>query len=681
MSYGVPAYRDFIPGPLLQQLRDRTEPVAAVPGLAVAHGLRQDFPHVETDDALRLVADVARTVGPALARVLEQRSVDRAFIDRETQRLVAQAEGRPGTIIGLKDDHGRVVVGPSAEPCPSRPPVHVPDFLKGDQVTLFGPPDTAKMAVNAMNAIHRIPADEPAIVGELVDASGQVPRWGADDEDSQTPIMSRFLQACSHLMGCYDRTLTAPGSRGGPDRTLADDRLALPIKRIPGLALPDGFHLLDGEPLPLHLVDFVTHVWHNRHRPQALVFYVPKLENEEEAAYLRHLIETTDTAVRAADPTASPAVVQVLCVFENPRAIFRIREMAVALGPHFLGGSLGWHDYLASAARLFQHDPTYRIPVKADPDIVIRHIQASHLRLAGEMNAIGGLAIGGMYGVLPIPGDDRSQTVAMVGFIRDVVTQLRRGLDGFWVAHPDFVRPALALVEAIRRWLADSTDLSLAKLVVALVPDPTEHARVLTFIHTPDATPLSPDDPDHQRSLLAADLDPSPVIANHDPEEVRYNVFQALQYLAGWLSGVGCVALPAALKTADGESVFVRIMDDLATTERSRWELWAEVHHGRVSRDLFEQILREETAFIRAGEPDGMRRVQVRWEGEAARWYPVAVRILHQLVTQSPPEEWTTRLLLPFTFEPIRGAKDPWQAAVDACPGTFADDVAHLTPS
>ena len=58
---------------------------------------------------------------------------------------------------------------------------------------------------------------------------------------------------------------------------------------------------------------------------------------------------------------------------------------------------------------------------------------------------------------------------------------------------------------------------------------------------------------------------------------MRYNIFQALQYLADWLCGNGCVALPAKLINQTGEDVFVRIMDDLATTERSRWELWAEV--------------------------------------------------------------------------------------------------------
>ena len=179
--------------------------------------------------------------------------------------------------------------------------------------------------------------------------------------------------------------------------------------------------------------------------------------------------------------------------------------------------------------------------------------------------------------------------------------------------------------------------------------------------------------PRYTRGVLAADLDTSPLIANDDPEEVRYNVFQALQYLAAWLSGTGCVALPAAMKDAAGEPVFVRVMDDLATTERSRWEVWAEVHHGRVDLAVFEQILAEEVAFLRAGQDSGTRRIQVRWEGEAARWYPLAVKLLRQLMTDPEPPEFVTELLLPFTFAPVRAAPDPWAAAGALCPGRYRE--------
>lgn len=669
----IAAYADFLPAPLVARLAAEAEPVPEVPGLSVAPGLRQQFPRVETVEALSLVVEVYEQVEGHLAAVLERRKRDRRFLDAVTLDAAPRNAERPflsaeyETAIGRRDASGRVVLGPpQASAAPPR--VEVPAFIAGEQVTLFGPPDTARMSINAMNALHRRRADEPARVAELVTASGQVPRWGADDEDSKTPIMANFLRATENIQGCFDGTLRFDT----PQRSyrLAERDLARPIKRVPGLALPDGSHLLHGAPLPLHLYDLVVHAWHNRVRPEALVFYFPKLENEEEAAYLHDLIARTEAAIQVRHPAYQPGTIRVLVVFENPRAIFRIREIAAALAPHFLGGSLGWHDFLASTARLFRHDPRYRIPVKADPNIVIDRIHASHRLLVTELGPIGALRIGGMYGVLFEEGDERSYRVSMAGYIKDVVTQLKRGLDGFWVAHPDFVRVGLALVEAWRRKARDPDDDTLVALIADLLPEPDDRDPVLQFVLGPDVAGLDRADPSWARAVLAADLETSNVIANDDPREIQYNVFQALQYLADWLSGNGCVALPATLADATGRRVAVRIMDDLATTERSRWELWAEVHHGRVAVESFDAVLAGELAAIAAGAT-GERRVAVPWAGEAARWYPIAGRLLRQLVTEPEPVEFATELLLPFTFPAVREADDPWAAATALCPGKY----------
>ncbi len=684
MPLDVPAYADFLPETLLERLREDAVPVPEVPGLRVQAGLRDEFPKIETVEALELVAAVYRRVRGPLAAVLAQRTVDRAFLDaavadcaaRGARAVTPWSSPVYPTPFGLHDDAGRVVLGPLPPSERANPaPVDVPPFLQGEQVTLFGPPDTPKMAINAMNALHRRRADEPALVAELVDASGEVPRWGADDEDSKTPIVRSFLLACDNLVGCFDRTLRFEDPARGRTYELAPDKLSRPIKRVPGLALPDAAHFVDGSPLPLHLFDLVQHLWHNRDRPEALAFYVPKLENEEEAAYFRTLIETAEEEVADRAPGYPLGSVRVLLVFENPRAIFRIPEMAAALAPYFVGGSLGWHDFLGSTARMLKNEPGYRIPVKADPDIVIRHIKESHVLLASTLAPLGAISIGGMYGVLFEEGNPASYRTTMVGYIRDVVTQLRRGLTGFWVAHPDFVRVGIAMVEAFRRQQREPGDLTLERLVCALVPEEAEQELLLTFLRGEDVPGLDEDDPRYLRAVLAADLDTSPVIANDDPEEVRYNVFQALQYLADWLGGNGCVALPATLRDVRGEPVFVRVMDDLATTERSRWELWAEVHHGRVSVEQFDQVLAEESSFLKGG-PDfsikGVaRRVQIKWEGAAARWYPIAVELLRRFVLADDPPEFVTELALPFTTDPVRDADDPWAAAVALCPGRF----------
>jgi malate synthase len=636
-----------------------------VPKLRVAPALRARFPNWLTDEALDVVAQIYCTVAPALDAVLSQRSVDRAFVDSHTLTLRLANEGVDylseayGTCIGMRDDAGRVVVGPhSVQPTVVKPVV-TPEFLKGEQITLFGPPDSAKMAINAMNTLHKRLPDEAPIVDVLVRQSGQVPRWGADNEDSKTPLMENLLHASENLSACFDGTLSFDEARTGRQYRLAESGLSKPIKRIPGLALPDGHHLYDQEVLPLHLTDFVLHVFHNWSNPEALVFYVPKLENEEEAAYLRSLVASTESLVKTIHPAYVLGSVRLFIVFESPRSIFRIREMADALHPYFLGGSLGWHDFLGSTARLFRHDPNYRIPVKADPNIVINHIRESHQILVDSLAPIGGIAIGGMYGVLYEDGNELSFEVSIVGYIRDVVTQLKRGLNGFWVAHPSFVRIGIALVEAYRQKVkGDGT--SLVTLVTALVPRLHVRTALFEFIDGPDVNGLSRDNPMYPRGVLAADIAESDVIQNHDPDEVRYNVFQALQYLADWLSGNGCVALPATMKSHDGETVFVRVMDDLATTERSRWELWAELQHGRVSQEMFHGILDEEIEFIRTDRVEPTKRVQVKWAGETERWYPIAIQLLKDLVLTDDPVEFATELLMPYTFPTVRAHERPY---------------------
>ncbi|MEE2786098.1 MAG: hypothetical protein VX589_02095 [Myxococcota bacterium] len=671
-------YADYIPDDLRARLWANAQPIDGVPGLRVGEDLPVRFPQVETTEALTVVVDIFEEVKEQLADVLERRQTDRYFLDEVTAACQPLNANRAytdpdyATAIGAMDDGGRVVLGPvDAQEMPPKP-VTIPPYLQGEQVTLFGPPDTAKMCINAMNTLHRRLPNEDPIVDALVQRSGQVPRWGADNEDSKTPIMANLLAATQNLMGCFDGTLRFEEPARQRVYELAKDGLSKPIKRIAGLALPDGNHLFNAAPMPLHLVDFVLHAFHNWSRPEALVFYVPKLENEDEAAYFCALIRATERRIQRHHPDYVSGTIKVFLVFENPRAIFRIRAMADALHPHFVGGSLGWHDFLGSTARLFKNDPNYRIPVKADPNIVINHIRESHQILADALSPMGAIKIGGMYGVLFEDGNPESFAVSMIGYIKDVVTQLKRNLDGFWVAHPSFVRIGIALVEAWRTFEQTGDRAEVKQLMSALVTDPRDQAPLEAFVFGDDVAGLDRNDPMYARGVLAADLQTSDVIANHDPEEVRYNIFQALQYLADWLGGNGCVALPATLPGRDGAPVFVRIMDDLATTERSRWELWAEIHHGRVSHALFDRILDDEIDFIRADRVTPTKRVQVKWTGDAHRWYPIAVKILRALVLSPKPVEFATELLMPFTFDIVRQAPDPWAYVVKLAPERYS---------
>lgn len=659
----IAEYQDFLPEPLYRQLLQEATPVPGVPGLCQVgpnHGL-------ETQEALTFLSNLVEQVSPNLQMVLAQRTVDRQFIDDRVaacatynrDHQIDRHDPSLQTVLGLADSQDRIVFGPLrpdyAQNHNDNRIAPIPDYLAGNHVTLFGPPDSEKMCINAMNAYHRVLPNEPPIVAQLLTESTDVPRWGADNEDSKTPLRSDLVSAGINLSACFDGSLAYDDPSSGKHYALAQDHLAQPIKRFPGLAIPSPFLFFRNQPVPLHLYDFALHLFRNWQRPEALVFYVPKLENEEEAAYVQHFIHCAETLLRETHPEYALGTIRLMIVLENPRAILRVHEIIDALHPYFVGASLGWHDYLASTARLFKHDPQYRIPVKADPGIVIKYIKASHDLLADVVGPRGGIKVGGMYGVLPARNENSGPSfqVTMQGFIRDVVTQLKRGLNGFWVAHPDFVRLGMAWVAAWQKRLEGDSE-PVRQLVDGCL-EPAYRESIHAFIESPDIEGLDKNHPRYPLALIVADLKESEFIANNDPQEIRYNVFQSLQYLADWLSGNGCVALPAEIQ---GEKV--RVMDDLATAERSRWEVWHEIHHGRFPLSHFIQIVFEEMRFIRKGLETPHKQTEVRYTAQNAKWYDLAVELLIKLMSDPNPPEFASALLLPCTTDIVRQSANPF---------------------
>ena len=667
-------YRDFISDEFMAHIQPEMHAVEGVSDLFQVG----ESGGLETGDSLRFLCELFDLVKSDLRAVLRQRVADREFIDQRTRACfelnrklrVDYGDRDYQTIIGQEDADGRIVVGPKNEMyCKAgsgNPVAPIPEFLRGHHVTLFGPPDDAKLSINAMNAFHRKLPGEPAIVAELLRDFTGAPMWGADDEDSKTPLRADLVLAGQNLTNCFKKNISFTDQRTGKNYALESTHLSQPIKRFPGLAIPCAFLFYKQNPLPLHLYDFALHLFANWDNPKALVFYVPKLENEEEAAYIRVMIEHAERLIQRAHPHYQTGTIRLMIVLENPRAVFRVNEIMDALHPYFAGASLGWHDYLASTARLMKEDANYRIPVKADPNIVIKHIKASHDLLATVVGSRGGIKIGGMYGVLPFDSDMKSDSfqVAIKGFIKDVITQLKRDLNGFWVAHPDFVRLGLALVEAWKRF-QNADHAALDNLVKALLL-PKYHVDMLAFIHGADVAGLDPRDALYPRALLVADEKQSNFIANNDPREIRYNIFQSLQYLTDWLSGNGCVALPA---TIDG--VPVRVMDDLATAERSRWEVWHELHHGRFDVEEFVRIAHEEMRFIQKDFSTADKITQVKWNERTRKWYPVAMNIMLQLMSNDKPVEFASELLLPFTLDCIRTQSDPWKTMAQIEPSKY----------
>lgn len=664
-SFEIPYYQDYISPEIFIALKKEAKAYPGLPGLLQVG----ESGGLESLESMKFLCELYENVKVELANVLEQRILDRKFIDERTascfkfnQSLKIDFSSPDyQTILGHEDSKGRVVIGPLskfyAKSGGGQKVAPIPSFLQGNHVTLFGPPDNAKLSINAMNAYHRKLKDEPKIVEELLKTHLSIPKWGADDEDSKTPLRSDLISAGENLTACFDRTLKVVDEKTKKVYELSSEKLSLPIKRFPGLALPSFFLFYNDNPIPLHLYDFALHLYKNWHNKESLAFYVPKLENEEEARYVKNMLACAERLIKDIHPEYQIGSIRLMIVLENPRAILRTNEIMDELYPYFVGASLGWHDYLGSTARLFKEDGNYRIPVKADPNIVINYIKGSHDLLAKVVGSRGGIKVGGMYGILPTTTELFSESfqVTIKGYIKDVITQLKRDLTGFWVAHPDFVRIGLALVEAWKIY-KNGDQTKLHQIVTELL-DKKYHQEILDFIVGEDIKGLDVDNELYVRSLLVADIKESTYIANNHPEEIRYNVFQSLQYITDWLTGNGCVALPAQI-----EGVPVRVMDDLATAERSRWEVWHEIYHGRFSLYDFLKIAHEELHFIRKDLSNDKKIVQVKWDERTEKWYPIAFKIMIRLMTDKKPVEFATELLLPFTIPSIREAQDPWSA-------------------
>lgn len=679
--FEIGSYHDYMCPTLAREQLAKATKVPETEAVALVGPLQG----IESPAAFKFIEQIYLRTKSQLAKILSQRHQDRKFID-ERVKACSHYNRKMGlevhsqeyqTPLGLADAEGRIVFGPlSPRFCQAggSPVAPIPHQLQGPHVTLFGPPDSAKLAINAVNCVHRRISGEPKIVDKLIANLAYAPKWGADSEDSKTPLRSDLAEAAENLSRCFDGSLvyTDPGT--GKRYTLADSQRAVPIKRFPGLALPCTFAFHGSNPIPLHLYDFALHFFKNWQHPESLTFYVPKLETEEEATYLATLIRTAETLLQEQHTDYKLGTIRLMLVVENPRAILRVHEIMDALYPYFAGASLGWHDFLASTARLFKEDPQYRIPVKADPDIVIKYIKASHELIADVVGSRGGIKIGGMYGILPTTNELRAPSfqIALRGFFRDVINQLKRNLDGFWVAHPDFVRIGLAIVEA---WRQRDTQPDLFKTLVQDLLDVSHQQAIFDIIEQTDGDSLDKNHPNYVRSLVVADLANSNIIANHHPDEVRYNVFQCLQYLADWLAGNGCVALPTSI-----DSTPVRVMDDLATAERSRWEVWHEVYHGRFPWSQLVQIAHEELNFIRRDLSHKQKVVHVKWNDRTSIWYPIALRLMLQLMSARKPPEFATELLLPFTVDSIRHATDPWREALRQNPDKYvlAPEVARF---
>jgi malate synthase len=373
----------------------------------------------------------------------------------------------------------------------------------------------------------------------------------ADFEDSHSPTWVGTIQGQVNLRDAVDRTITYT-VRDGREYKLGD-KLATLMVRPRGLHLVEKHVLIGSKPVPAHLFDFGLFLYHNAKkllsRGTGPYFYIPKLENYLEARLWNDMFNYSEKVLKLphASIRCSVLIETILAGFQTDEILYELRERITAL-------NFGRWDYIFSLIKFLGHDPRFILPERPLLSMTTPFLKSCSVLLAKSCHKRGAYAIGGMAAQVPIRGDPRSQE-AIDKVVADKKREAAEGYEGAWVAHPGLV-PVVKGVFYARSAESKNTD------VIAEIT---------------------------REDLLRM---PKPKISE---QALRANVSISLRYLESWLGGLGCVAID-------------NLMEDTATVEICRAQIWQWIHHSAklldgstITRGLFRAILREEMAKMMAG--------------------------------------------------------------------------------
>lgn len=435
----------------------------------------------------------------------------------------------------------------------------VPAALQDRRVEITGPTEI-KMAINALNAGAKV--------------------WLADLEDANTPHWENVIGGQVNLKDATAGTIAWTSPEGKeyalkPDST--DPVTGLPKTVI--LPRPRGWHfdeahiLVDGEPTVAGIVDAALYVHTNGRalleQGRGPFFYLPKVQDWREAALWDDVFTDLEAATGLPHGTIKATV-----LIETITAAFQMDEILHALRHHIAGLNAGRWDYLFSLIKTFRDaGPEFVLPDRADVTMTVPFMRAYTELLVKTCHRRGAHAIGGMAAFIPDRRDEARNAMALGKVKEDKEREAAAGYDGSWVAHPDLVPTALAAFDAV---LGDEPNqVGKQRGDVAVEP-----ADLLNVPATPGAV---------------------------TSEGVRHNVAIGLRYLEAWIGGRGAVAI-------------FGLMEDAATAEISRSQLWQWIHEGTstqdgvpVTRDGVLGILDEEEAvLLAAAEGDDETQARIR---------------------------------------------------------------------
>lgn len=368
---------------------------------------------------------------------------------------------------------------------------------------------------------------DPKMVINALNSGAKV--FMADFEDSTAPAWRNLLAGQQALIGAVrgDLTHTAPNGKQYALRPLNEQ--AVLIVRPRGWHLDEKHVRIDGQPLAGGLFDAAVFAYHNARtlmcRQRGPYFYLPKLQSMEEAA----LWETALSHIEGMLGLPHGQI-KVTVLIETLPAVFEMDEILHALRDRIVGLNCGRWDYIFSYIKTFRRHRDKVLPERGQVTMTQPFLKAYSELLIQTCHRRGAHAMGGMAAQIPINYDPAANEQAMARVRADKLREVSAGHDGTWVAHPALIPVAQAIFDAH-------------------MPGPNQHQVLRRDVQV-------------DRDALIAT--PTGTITRAGFEG---NVDVCVRYLAAWLDGNGCVPIH-------------HLMEDAATAEISRSQLWQWLHTG-----------------------------------------------------------------------------------------------------
>ncbi len=410
------------------------------------------------------------------------------------------------------------------------------------------------------------PVDRKMIINAL-NSGARV--FMADFEDSSSPTWTNMIEGQINLRDAVAGTIEFTSPEG--KRYALGRELATLIVRPRGWHLDEKHARVDSHAIAGALFDFGLFAFHNAKTQAAAgrgpFFYLPKMQSHREAALWNEVMEFTEARLGL-----TPGTIKATVLIETLPAVFEMHEILHALRSRIVGLNCGRWDYIFSYLKTFRAHRDRVLPERGQVTMAVPFLKHYSELLIQTCHRRGAFAMGGMAAQIPISGDDLANQKALERVRADKLREVQAGHDGTWVAHPGLIPVARAIFDQH-------------------MPGPNQLERLR------DDVRVTRDD------LIGA---PAGTITRAG---FLNNIDVCVRYLAAWLDGLGCVPIH-------------HLMEDAATAEISRAQLWQWLHVGGLRFDdgaaldfaaFDEAIASVATRLPRYGLPGQERIEQAAW--------------------------------------------------------------------